>query len=95
MYSRGCLTQISKAPVALNPDLSGRGNMCIANMVKPPLKPQRGDMWLTLEYLEQEEVDMQIAQGAADSEYRELHVQMVKEYESAAWEALRLGEDSS
>ena len=70
--------------------------MCIANMVKPPLKPQRGDMWqLALEYLEQEEIDTQIVQVAADSEYRELHVQMVKEYESAAWEALRLGEDSS
>ena len=32
------------APVALNPDLSGRGGMYIANMVTLPLKPQRGDM---------------------------------------------------
>ena len=53
-------------------------------------------MWqLALEYLEQEEIDAQIAQMAVDSEYRELHVQMVKEYELAGWEALRLGEDSS
>ena len=70
--------------------------MCIANMVKPPLKPQRGDMWqLALEYLEQEEIDAQIAQMAADSEYQELHDQLAKEYELAGWEALRLGEESS
>ncbi len=68
--------------------------MCIANMVKPPLKPQRGDMWqLALESLEQEEIDKQIAQMATDSEYQELHAQMVKEYEPTGWETLRLGED--
>ena len=55
--------------------------MCIENMVKPPLKPQRGDMWLALEYLEQEEIDAQIAQMAADSEYQALHEQLAKEYE--------------
>ena len=48
-----------------------------------------------LEYLEQEEIDAQIAQMAADSEYQKLHAQMVKEYEPAAWEALRLGEESA
>ena len=48
-----------------------------------------------LGYLEQEEIDTQIAQMAADSEYQELHDQLAKEYESAGWEALRLGEDSS
>ena len=80
-----------------NPNLKlQRGDMCIANMVKPPLKPQRGDMWQpALGYLYQEEIDTQIAQMAADSEYQELHDQLAKEYEPAAWEALRLGEDSS
>ena len=48
-----------------------------------------------LEYLEQEEIDVQIAQMAADSEYQELHAQMVKEYEPAGWETLHLGEDDS
>jgi metal-responsive CopG/Arc/MetJ family transcriptional regulator len=48
-----------------------------------------------LEYLEQEEIDVQIAQMTADSEYQELHGQLAKEYEPAGWEALRLGEDSS
>ena len=48
-----------------------------------------------LEYLEQEEIDAQIAQMAADSEYQELHDQLVKEYEPAGWEALQLGEESS
>ena len=48
-----------------------------------------------LEYLEQEEIDVQIAQMTADSEYQELHGQLAKEYELAGWEALRLGEDSS
>ncbi len=48
-----------------------------------------------LEYLEQEEIDVQIAQMAADSEYQELHGQLAKEYELASWEVLRLGEDSS
>ena len=47
-----------------------------------------------LEYLEQEEIDVQIAQMTADSEYQELHGQLAKEYEPAGWEALRLGEDS-
>ncbi len=62
----------------------------------PNLKPQRGDMWQpALGYLYQEEIDTQIAQMAADSEYQELHDQLAKEYEPAAWEALRLGEDSS
>ncbi len=70
--------------------------MCIENMVKPTLKPQRGDIWqLTLEYLEQEEVDAQIDQMAADSEYRKLHSQLAKEYEPAGWETLRLGEEGS
>ena len=41
-------------------------------------------MWqLALEYLEQEEIDVQIAQMAADSEYQELHDQLAKEYELA------------
>jgi hypothetical protein len=48
-----------------------------------------------LEYLEEEEIDVQIAQMAADSEYQELHTQLVKEYEPAGWETLRLGEDGS
>ena len=48
-----------------------------------------------LEYLEQEEIDAQIAQMAADSEYQALHEQLAKEYEPAGWEALRLGEESS
>ena len=48
-----------------------------------------------LEYLEQEEIDVQIAQMAADSEYQGLHDQLVKEYEPAGWEALCLGEDGS
>ena len=48
-----------------------------------------------LEYLEQEEIDKQIAQMATDSEYQELHAQMVKEYEPTGWETLRLGEDGS
>ena len=48
-----------------------------------------------LEYLEQEEIDAQIAQMAADSEYQELHAKMVKEYEPAGWETLRLDEDGS
>ncbi len=48
-----------------------------------------------LEYLEQEEIDVQIAQMTADLEYQELHEQLAKEYEPAGWEALRLGEDSS
>ena len=48
-----------------------------------------------LEYLEQEEIDAQIAQMAADSEYQALHEQLSKEYEPAGWEALRLGEESS
>ena len=48
-----------------------------------------------LEYLEQEEIDAQIAQMAADSEYQELHDQLAKEYEPAGWEALRLGEEGS
>ena len=70
--------------------------MCIENMVKPTLKPQWGDMWqLALEYLEQEEIDAQIAQMSADSEYQELHDQLAKEYEPAGWEALRLGEEGS
>ena len=65
-------------------------------MVKPTLKPQRGDMWqLALEYSEQEEIDVQIAQMAADPEYQKLHDQLVKEYEPAGWETLRLGEDGS
>ncbi len=48
-----------------------------------------------LEYLEQEEIDAQIIQMAADSEYQELHDQLAKEYEPAGWEALRLGEEDS
>ncbi len=48
-----------------------------------------------LEYLEQEEIDVQIAQMAADSEYQELHDQLAKEYEPAGWEALRLDEEGS
>lgn len=48
-----------------------------------------------LEYLEQEEIDAQIAQMAADSEYQELHDQLAKEYEPVGWEALRLGEEGS
>ena len=48
-----------------------------------------------LEYLEQEEIDAQIAQMAADPEYQELHDQLAKEYELAGWEALRLGEEGS
>ena len=70
--------------------------MYIADMVKQSLKPQRGDMWqLVLESLEQEEIDAQIAQMAADSEYQKLHSQLAKEYELVGWEAIRLGEDSS
>ena len=48
-----------------------------------------------LEYLEQEEIDVQIAQVTADSEYQKLHGQLAKEYEPAGWEVLRLGEGSS
>lgn len=48
-----------------------------------------------VEYLEQGEIDVQIAQMAADSEYQKLHAQMVKEYEPAGWETLRSDEDGS
>ena len=87
MCSRSCLTQISKAPA---------GRYVYSKHGKPHLKPQRGDMWqFALESLEQEEIDAQIAQIAADSEYQKLHGQLAKEYDPAGWEALRLGEDSS
>ena len=46
-----------------------------------------------LEHLDQEEIDVQIAQMVADSEYQELHAQLVKEYEPAGWETLRIDED--
>jgi metal-responsive CopG/Arc/MetJ family transcriptional regulator len=48
-----------------------------------------------LEDLEQEEIDVHIAQMAEDATYQELHIRMVKEYEPAGWEALRLSEESS
>ena len=41
-----------------------------------------------LDRWEQEKIDEQIAQVANDRNYQNLHVQMVKEYETAGWEAL-------
>ena len=48
-----------------------------------------------LEDLEQGEIDAHIAQMAEDAAYQNLHLRMVKEYEPAGWEALRLSEESS
>jgi metal-responsive CopG/Arc/MetJ family transcriptional regulator len=48
-----------------------------------------------LEGLEAKQIDEQIAQMADDEEYKDLHLQMAREYEPAGWETLRLSEENS